>query len=99
MDPKSGLAGGLNQMQIVEEEALSSGRQSAQQLKDVDHAGEAGKEEGEQEVQEGKFEEEKEDDEEDEEKQQELDRGKISTREIKRRGQLDVSDQATELDV
>ena len=29
MDPKSGLAGGLNQMQIVEEEALSSGRQSA----------------------------------------------------------------------
>ena len=37
-------------------------------------------------MQEGKFEEEKEDDEEDEEKQQELDRGKISTREIKRRG-------------
>lgn len=29
MDPKSGLAGGLNQMQIVEEEAISSGRQSA----------------------------------------------------------------------
>lgn len=50
-------------------------------------------------MQEGKFEEEKEDDDEDEEKQQELDRGKISTREIKRRGQLDVSDQATELDV
>ena len=50
-------------------------------------------------MQEDKFEEEKEDDEDYEEKQQELDRGKISTREIKRRGQLDVSDQATELDV
>ena len=50
-------------------------------------------------MQEDKFEEEKEDDCEDEEKQKEFDRGKISTREIKRRVNTDAIDPANELDI
>ena len=92
MNPK---ASQLNNMSVVPEEALSTGRNSVQALKQVDDEM-AGQEGGEQEMKEDDFD----DNNDPDQKQLDLDRGKISTRELKRRVNRDEGDQdqTSELD-